>query len=173
MLRSETAFAVGADDAAQTVVYEGAGSGFSDTAVVNGTTYYYTLFSRNAVGEWGPGAQLTAVPKIPTALTLDASASTVNVNKNVVLTAEYDEAGVPAKAPAAVTVWSNASGTWAQVGTAAYSTTQKVYGYRTRVTKSTTFQFRTPGDAVRAGATSNPKSVAAKTTVRSRPPRVR
>jgi fibronectin type 3 domain-containing protein len=41
---------------------------YTDTAVVNGTTYYYVLTARNLAGESLPSQQTGATPKVPSAL---------------------------------------------------------------------------------------------------------
>jgi len=45
-----------------TTVYVGAGTSFTDTGVVNGTTYYYSAFARDTSGNMSTGAQASATP---------------------------------------------------------------------------------------------------------------
>ncbi len=108
---------------------------------------------------------MTATPKLQPTLALRTSASSVAVNKYVTLTGKYLERGVAVKAPTSVTVWSNASGIWKQVGTASYSSTSKAYTYKPRITKSASYQFRSAGSPARLATTSAALKITAKSTV--------
>ena len=165
ILRSTTGFASGPEDASQVMVYEGADLSFSDMPLVNGTVYYYTAFTRDTVGNWSVGAQIIAVPKVQASLQLSASSTSVAYNSYVTLRATYRENNAIGAAPAPVTVWSNAGGTWKEIGTARYSTSSSQYITRVRITNSAAYQFRSAGDATRAAAISNSVTVAAKTSV--------
>jgi hypothetical protein len=44
----------------QTQIYEGTGHFFADSPLTNGTTYYYTAFSRDPEGRWSAAAHATA-----------------------------------------------------------------------------------------------------------------
>jgi hypothetical protein len=165
ILRSTTGFATSPDDPSQQPVYEGVTSFFSDTSVLNDTTYYYTAFSSDAAGNWSIGSTVTATPGLAFSILLSTSASTVTVNKYATLTGEYFDSGIVGSAPSSVSVWSNANGAWKQIGNAAYSSRNKAYSYKTRITKTTSFQFRTSGSSVRLSVVSNTLQIAAKSTV--------
>jgi hypothetical protein len=63
-----------------TLVYDNTGTSYQDTNLTNGTTYYYTAFSRDIVVNYSSGAQVSATPRdniAPSAIsTLSATALT-------------------------------------------------------------------------------------------------
>jgi uncharacterized protein (TIGR03382 family) len=64
ILRSTVGFATGFFDSDnQEIVYGGAGTDFVDTNVINGTKYYYTLFTWDAAGNYSDGAQVLGTPE--------------------------------------------------------------------------------------------------------------
>lgn len=67
----------------------------------------------------------------------------------------YLEGGVAQQAAVPVTVWSDSSGVWKQVGVSAYDGTSRTYSIRVRVTKNVSFQMRSAADSLRAAAVSN------------------
>ena len=52
---------------ASTVVYAGAGSGYADLNLGNGTTYYYKIFAHDAVRNYASGVTGSATPTAPVA----------------------------------------------------------------------------------------------------------
>jgi hypothetical protein len=75
ILRSETGFAAGPDDAArpgggQRLVYEGDAGSFRDLDVTARTVYRYTVFARAEGGEWTPWARRTVRAARPRAFRL-------------------------------------------------------------------------------------------------------
>ncbi|MGH6692241.1 MAG: S8 family serine peptidase, partial [Gammaproteobacteria bacterium] len=54
------------------LVEDVAGITFTDTGLVNGTTYYYVLSAENSLGESGDSNEVSAVPAIPPDLSLSA-----------------------------------------------------------------------------------------------------
>jgi hypothetical protein len=68
VLRSTTGFATGPEPSAtQSVAYEGAAEAFTDTDLQNGTTYYYTAFATDDVGNWSARDVEKATPRDATA----------------------------------------------------------------------------------------------------------
>ncbi|MFN7130441.1 MAG: peroxidase family protein [Myxococcales bacterium] len=63
VLRSTAGFAATPTTSTnQLIAFDGAGTGFTDTGLVNGTTYYYTVFARDAAGNYSTAATISAVP---------------------------------------------------------------------------------------------------------------
>ena len=52
---------------AESTIANTVSTSFSDTAVVNGTTYFYTVSSTNAAGESADSSEVTATPNVPPA----------------------------------------------------------------------------------------------------------
>ncbi len=64
VLRSTSGYASGPVPVfGQTPVYEGVGTSLPDSPLTNGQAYYYTLFARDAVGNWSVAATATATPR--------------------------------------------------------------------------------------------------------------
>ena len=166
VLRSTTSYPSSPIDPSATLVHDGVGAAYSDTAVASGTTYYYSAFAQDAAGNWSSAGQVTAVVTSPTTnrpvLNLVASATTLTWNKYLTLSGQYLIDGVVRPSPVAVTVWSNASGVWKQIGLAKYNTTSKTYTYTMRMTKSASFEIRCEADALNSSAVSNRVAVSVK-----------
>jgi len=166
ILRSTSGYPSSAADASATLVYEGIGTTYSDASVAVGTKYYYAAFSRDAAGNWSAGSQATATAgKQTPVMSLKAVATTIAWNKYATLEGQYLLGGTKSKSTLPVTVWSNASGTWKQVGTASYNSTLKTYGFRMRMTKSASLEMRSGADTLRTAATSNRVAITVKRTV--------
>ena len=63
----------------QSQVYEGTDTSYSDTGLTNATMYYYTVFARDAAGNWSSASSVSATPKAPD--TLNPSVSTTTPTK--------------------------------------------------------------------------------------------
>jgi len=74
VLRSTTGFAATPADAGQLLVFEGAASTFTDPGLVNGTTYFYTVFNftvlarRGVPGNFSAPATVQATPGVASVL---------------------------------------------------------------------------------------------------------
>lgn len=49
-----------------TTIYTGIGNSYNDTGLINGTTYYYTIFSFDGIPNYSAGAYTNATPVRPT-----------------------------------------------------------------------------------------------------------
>lgn len=66
LLRSTTRFASSsADTAGQVTLVGGTSTSYLDTGLTNGTTYFYTLFARDAAGNFSAPATVNATPQAP------------------------------------------------------------------------------------------------------------
>jgi len=158
ILRSTGGAATSLSDGSATLMYEGSGTTYADSSAVAGTTYYYTAFSRDAAGNWsssGIASVTIALSSPQSALVLSSSAKAVTAVQYFTLRGGYSVGGVPARAPASVTVWANNSGSWKKLGTASYNSVTASYELRTRVKRSTSFEMRIAGDSTRSAIVSN------------------
>ena len=80
-----------------TQVYDSNGTSYSDTGLTNGTTYYYTAYSRDIVLNYSSGAQASAAPHdstAPASITTLAAASLTAKTVRLNWTAVGDDANV-------------------------------------------------------------------------------
>jgi len=80
--RSDDHYPQGRDDGVR--IYSGAAESFTDSGLVNGKTYYYTVWSVNEIGQASSGAIIAAVPSGPPTPPINVNVNAnVNVNVNV------------------------------------------------------------------------------------------
>lgn len=158
VLRSTAGYATSPTDPTAQVIYDGLATTVSDTLAAEATTYYYTAFSRDALGNLSAAGTATATiaPQSVMSIALDASTSTTSYNKIITLRGKHAVNGVlkPSSSPVTVKV-RQADGSWVTVGAATYNASTGTYEYRTRVKTSTTYRMRCEGDTVHPVTESN------------------
>jgi len=82
----------------QTQVYQGTGGSFTDTALTNAQTYYYSAYARDDAGNWSPKAVVRARPADttrPTVTTLSPASRATGVSTTANVYATFSEAMHP------------------------------------------------------------------------------
>jgi hypothetical protein len=153
LMRSVSGFsASAAASSGQTVVYEGSASSYADASAPT-SALYYTIFARDAAGNWSAAAtvQVAASATTPecasTTLALTASATRVRSGSSVTLRGRLSAAGAPVTTRYDVAVWKKSGGSWYRDGSATYDSASGTYRASRTLRKQTSYQLRFAGDA--------------------------
>lgn len=159
VLRSETAYADGADDTSgQTILYEDSGTSCIDGGMPVGMGYYYTAFARDATGNWSRyGATARGRSVYDTSLALSSDVTLCAYGAGIWLTGNLQDDGVALPAMQGVGVWrsGNSGASWTYLGQAPYDWSR--LGYRAQIvpTANSLYQMRFSGDWLHGVCTSN------------------
>lgn len=170
ILRSTNGYAEGASaSASQTAVYEGAAQNHLDPGLINGTTYYYSVFARDAAGNWSMPATVSAVPAVPpatraTAISLVASRGVVVYGRSVLLSGTLTQRSpaVPIQPVAAtISVQRRLVGqaSWTTVASGIRTSASGAWGVFVKPAYTASYRAVWPGEGVYAPATSSAVNV--------------
>lgn len=173
VLRSATGFAVTPTDTAASpvTVFYGLGTQVTDTGLLDGTDYFYTLFNHDAGLVYSQPVTLTVFPGAPTHICAWAEAGCVYFGQEATFWAHLkrDATAAPSPPRFGACEWGSEEGTaipgrqdvtlykshdhgqtWTPDGTATWDSVVGLYAASRRLTANTKFQFRFAGD--RSGA---------------------
>jgi len=180
VLRSEDGFAsTPASTTSQTIVYEGTASRYLDRGLAD-RTFYYTVFARDAAGNWGNSSAASATPLAPatlvaTAVSLYRSASVISYGGSVTLSGHLttlDTPAVPLQTAAIPLQLQRRSGktTWTTIKTGLFTDASGFYSYTSKPTYSAVYRVVWSGEGPYAPAASAITSVKVKsrTSLRAR-----
>ncbi len=153
VLRSDTSWATSpTDTVGQTLVVDDTSTveSFFDISVSNGTTYFYSAYSRDQRGNWSGGAHASALPRAPTTTTATTSRALVLYGDPVIVSATLTDPGGPLVLMPGMEVWGRplTGGAWTKRADAPYDLVTSSYRAAVPCTRNTYLKARFTGSAL-------------------------